>query len=252
MQLGMEDKRALVTGASRGLGRAIALTLAREGAKVAVISRTASELSVLLEEMGGESKGHQSVAADLMAEGEPVRALDEAVSKSGPLDIVVHNLGGTLSIKDLFCPVADWRRVWRLNFEIALEINRVVIPGMQSRKWGRVVHISSIAAVRGRSSIPYAVVKAAVNAYTRDLGRAVAADGVVVTAVMPGPILAKNGHWDVQSRENPEYVKTYVKERIAVQRFGTPQEIGEFVVFLCSEHASFFAGAVIPIDGGTW
>lgn len=252
MELGIAGKRALVTGASRGLGRVIALTLAREGAKLVVVSRTASKLDALLEEMGGKSKGHQSIAADLMAEAEPGRMLEAAVSQLGPLDIVVHNLGGTLGINDPFCAVGEWRRVWCLNLEIALEINRLVIPGMQSRKWGRVVHISSLAAEKGRTSIPYAAVKAAVNAYARDVGRAVAADGVVVTAVMPGAMLAKGGPWDIKSRENPEYVKTYIKERVAVQRFGRPEEISEFVAFLCSEKASFFAGDVLPVDGGTW
>lgn len=252
MQLGIAGKRALVTGAGRGMGRSIALRLAQEGAKVAVVSRTASDLTSLVAEMGGASAGHYSLSADLMPEGAPTRVVEEVSAHFGPLDIVVHNLGGTLSIRDPLCTVEEWRRMWRFNLEIAVEMNRLIVPVMQAQKWGRVVHISSIAAVRGRGSIPYATVKAAVNAYVRSLGCAVAADGVIVTAVMPGAILTKGGHWDIVSRDNPEYAQRYLADRIAIRRFGTPEEIGDFVVFLLSERASFFAGAVIPIDGGTW
>ena len=131
-------------------------------------------------------------------------------------------------------------------------MNRLIVTAMQARKWGRVVHISSIAAVRGRSSVPYAAVKAALNTYVRGLGCAVAPDGVIVTAVMPGAILTRDGHWDIVSKDNPEYAQRYLAERIAIRRFGTPEEISDFVVFLCSERSSFFAGAVLPIDGGTW
>lgn len=252
MQLDIAGKHALVTGASRGLGRSIALSLAREGAMVAVVSRTASDLKSLVGEMGGSSAGHYALSTDLMPEGAPTRVLEEVKAQFGSPDIVVHNLGGTLNIKDALCTVEEWRRVWRFNLEVAVEMNRLIVPAMQAQKWGRIVHISSIAAVRGRGSIPYSTVKAALNAYVRGLGCAVAADGVIVTAVMPGAILSKGGHWDVVSRDNPEYVQRYLAERIAIRRFSTPEEISDLVTFLCSEHASSFAGAVIPIDGGTW
>jgi 3-oxoacyl-[acyl-carrier protein] reductase len=114
------------------------------------------------------------------------------------------------------------------------------------------VHISSIAPVRGRSAIPYATVKGAVNAYVRGLGCAVAKEGVVVAAVMPGSVRTQGGHWDIAAERNPDEIQQYLAERIAIGRFGRPEEISDCVTFLCSERASFFAGAVIPIDGGTW
>lgn len=252
MQLDIAGRHALVTGAGRGLGRSIALSLAQEGAMVAVISRTVSELTSVVAEMGGTSAGHYALSADLMPEGAPTRVLEEVAAEFGPLDIVVHSLGGTLNIREPFCTVEEWQRTWRFNLGIAVEMNRLFIPAMQERKWGRVVHISSIVAVRGRGSIPYAAVKAALNAYVRGLGYAVAVDGVIISAVMPGAILTKRGHWDIVSRDDPEYVPRYLTERIAIGRFGAPEEISDFVVFLCSKRASFFAGAVLPIDGGTW
>lgn len=252
MHFGITEKRALVTGAGRGLGRSIALALAREGAKVAIVSRSVSDLTSLLEDMGGTTAGHYSLPADLMPEDAPVQLLKELSCHFGPLDIVVHNLGGTLNVREPFCTITDWRRIWRLNLEIAIDINRTIVPDMQARGWGRVVHISSIAPIRGRSSIPYTTVKGAVNAYVRGLGCAVAKSGVVVTAVMPGSIRTEGGHWDVAMRQDPVRVEQYAAESIATGRFGKPEEVSDFVVFLCSERASFFAGSVLPVDGGTW
>jgi NAD(P)-dependent dehydrogenase (short-subunit alcohol dehydrogenase family) len=252
MQLGIEGKKALVTGAGRGLGRSISLNLAREGAVVAAISRTDSDLRTLVEEMGGSSVGHCAFAADLLPEKAPKRVLEELNAKFGRFDIVVHNLGGTLGIRDPFSCLEEWRKVWRFNIEVAIEMNRLLVPPMKANKWGRIVHISSIASIRGRASVPYATVKAALNAYVRGVGCEVAADGVIISAVMPGAILGVGGHWDIVSREDPEYVQTYLSERIATGRFSTPEEVSSLVTFLCSEQASAFAGAVIPIDGGTW
>ncbi|MEW6114141.1 MAG: SDR family oxidoreductase, partial [Thermodesulfobacteriota bacterium] len=159
MNLGIEGKRALITGASRGIGRAIALGLAREGAKVAAIARSEQKLGSLLDQIGGELAGHAVKALDLMEDGAPEALLTWLQRDFGSADIVVHNLGGADGVTDPFPTASEWRRVWRLNLEISLEINRIVIPEMQKRRWGRVVHVSSIAPVRGRSSVPYATLK---------------------------------------------------------------------------------------------
>lgn len=252
MQLGLEGKSALVVGASRGLGREIALNLAREGARVGGIARTEADILSLVEDMGGEAKGHWGIVKDLVPDNTPTQAIAEIQSRNQPIDILIYNLGGTLSVRDPFCSVEDWRSVWRLNFEIAAELNRYLIPPMQQRKWGRVVHISSIAANLSRGAVAYCAVKAALNAYTQNLGCTVASDGVVVTAVMPGAIRHEGSHWDKVAKDNPEGVATYLEQRMAIRRFASPDEISEFVVFLCSEQASFFPGAVLPIDGGSW
>ncbi|MFA5392885.1 MAG: SDR family oxidoreductase [Candidatus Ratteibacteria bacterium] len=250
MDLRIKDKRALVVGGGRGLGRCISLRLAEEGTNVAVLSRTEDEVASVVNEMGGVLRGHYSFSADLMLETSPERVFKKLTGEFGPPDIVVHNVGGTLGIRDPFSGIEDWRKVARLNLEIAIELNRLIIPGMQQRKWGRVVHVSSAAAVRGIASLPYVTAKAALNAYVRGMGCAVASDGVIVTAVMPGAILTEGGDWDTRLEENPESVKRFLEEKIAIKRFAKPEEISDIVVFLCSESASFCAGAIIPVDGG--
>ncbi len=259
MELGIEGKRALVTGAGRGIGRAIALCLAREGARVAVVARTPTDIESLVKEMEcrtccqlvqGNDKGHLGIILDLVEEAGPRNLVKRLQEDFGEPSIVVHNLGGTLNIKDPFCSIEDWRRVYRFNFEVAVELNTMLVPPMQKRKWGRVVHISSIASMENQGPVTYCAIKAALTAYTRSFGGVVAPDGVVVSAVLPGAVFTEKGYWDTTSRENPEHVRKFLTERQRIGRFGRPEEIGNFVTYLCSELASFNTGSIIPIDGG--
>jgi NAD(P)-dependent dehydrogenase (short-subunit alcohol dehydrogenase family) len=251
MDLGIKGKLALVTGAGRGLGRAIAKSLADEGARVVATSRTEADLDELMAEIGGTGAGHLSVPMDIVPEGGPAELLRK--SREGGFDhfdIAVHNVGGTLDIKDPFCSVEDWRRVYRFNFEVAVELNALIVPAMQKRKWGRVVHISSISAMENHGPVTYCAMKAALTAYTRSFGGVVAPDGVVISAVLPGAVFTEGGYWDTTSRENPEHVRKYLTERQRIGRFGRPEEIGNYVAYLCSELASFSTGSIVPVDGG--
>jgi NAD(P)-dependent dehydrogenase (short-subunit alcohol dehydrogenase family) len=251
MDLGLKGKRALVTGAGRGIGRSTALSLAAEGARVAVVARTSSDIQTLVREMGGEMKGHCGFSMDLIKDGAPAKMLQRLKKCGfGPLEIVVHNLGGVLDLRDPFCSVKDWRRVFRINFEVAVELNLQVLPAMQKRKWGRLVHVSSIAAVENQGPVPYCAAKAALAAYVRSMGGIVAPDGVVMSAVLPGGVFTKGGDWDMMQRTRPEHVKKYLKERQRIGRFGRPEEIADFITYLCSDLASFNTGSIVPIDGG--
>lgn len=251
MELSMAGRSALVTGAGRGLGRAISQCLAREGVKVAVVSRTSTDVESLVESMGGNNVGHLGVPMDLVPDGAPEALVERlAERRFGPIDILVHNMGGTLDISDPYCSMEDWRRVYRFNFEVAVELNRMLVPGMQERRWGRVVHVSSISAMENHGPVTYCAIKAALTAYTRSFGGVVAPDGVVVSAILPGAVFTEDGYWDRTSRERPEHVQKFLSERQRIGRFGRPDEIGNYVAFLCSELASFNTGSIIPIDGG--
>ncbi|TAN51786.1 MAG: SDR family oxidoreductase [Methylococcaceae bacterium] len=249
MNLNIAGRRALVTGAGRGIGQAIAQCLAREGVKVACVSRTAADLAALVDGLGGSEAGHMGIAMDLMPEGAPAQLMAK-LDAFGPLDIAVHNAGGTLGISDPFCSLEDWRKVYRFNFEIAVELNAMILPGMQQRRWGRVCHISSISAMENHGPVTYCAMKAALTAYTRSMGGVVAPDGVVISAVLPGAVFTEKGFWDEASRERPEHVHKYLTERQRIGRFGRPEEIGNYVAFLCSELASFNTGSIVPVDGG--
>lgn len=250
MNLGIKGKHALVTGAGRGLGRSIAINLAKEGVKVAIVSRTKKDLDNLLQELGGKKEGHYAISADLTIEGMPKKIFDELVKRFGNPDILVNNLGGTLDIKDPFCSINDWRKLYRFNLEVAIELNNLVIPSMKKKNWGRIVNISSISAKENHGPVPYCTFKAGLNAYTRSMGRFISPYGIIMTAIMPGAVFTEKGYWDITSKENPEHVKKYLNERMAIKRFGKIDEIGEVVTFFCSEQASFCVGSLVTVDGG--
>ncbi|MCH9013213.1 MAG: SDR family oxidoreductase [Proteobacteria bacterium] len=215
------------------------------------MARTDSDIQALVEDMGGATKGHFGLAMDLMPQGAPTDLVEVLNNVDfWPIDIVVHNLGGTLDIADPFCSLDDWQRVWRFNIEVAIELNLLIVPPMQERKWGRVVHIASTASVENNGPITYCTVKAALAAYSRSFGRVLAPDGVVVSAVLPGAILTEGGYWDEASRERPEHVAKYLAERCPLHAFGEPDDIGNAVTFLCSDLAGFFQGSIVPVDGG--
>ena len=248
MDLGIERKIALITGAGRGLGRAIARSLAREGAIVIAISRSEEHLISLIDLL--PNSGHQYLSIDLEQENAVDKIDSFLKEKNIKPDIIVNNAGGNLDINDPLCSSKDWRRVLNFNFELAVEINHRYIPYMQRKKWGRICHISSIAGLENQGSPPYCAAKAALNAYVRSVGRYVSPDNVIMTSVLPGAVLTEGGYWDVASRERPEHIKNYLRNRMAIKRFGKPKEISELVTFLCSEHASFCVGTNLLADGG--
>jgi len=251
VDLGIRGKRVLVTGASQGVGRATAMSFAREGCKVAVIARRREKLREVLEEMGGEEEGHSFYAVDLLEDGAPTTAIKELTANKQPFDVVVHNVGGTLQVRDPLSPMEEWCRVWRFNVGIAIEINGLVIPPMKARHWGRIIHISSIGAEFLQGSGPYAAAKVYLNAYTKILGRAVAPTGIVVSALMPGAFHAEGGHWDHARKTNPGMIEDFLRHHQAIGRLGSVEEISPFALFMASQWVTFATASVVPVDGGT-
>ena len=250
MNLRIKGKKALVTASGRGIGRSIAKALAEEGVILTVIARTESDVKSLIKEIGGKTKGHKYIIMDLMRSGSVNKVVDYMHNVNFCPDIIVHNLGGTLDINDPFCAITEWKKIFKFNLEIAVELNLALIPKMREKKWGRIVHISSISGSENHGPIPYCSAKAALNAYVRSLGRVLAPDGISVSAVLPGAIFTEGGYWDKAVKERPQHVDKYLKERMAIRRFGKLEEISKLVAFMCSEYAAFCVGSLIPVDGG--
>lgn len=248
MDLGIAGRTALVTGAGRGIGAAICKSLASEGVRVAACSRTGSDLQSLMESLPGA--GHVAFSADLQSSDAASHVMSEIQSRDLVIDILVNNVGGTLGIDDPLAPSADFAAVWHLNFGLAVDLNRHLIPGMQERTWGRICHVSSIAALENQGPPAYCAAKAALNAYVRSVGRYVSPEGVILTGIMPGAVYTEGGYWEQASIERPEHVRNYLDTRMASRRFGTEREISEAVCFLVSKHASFMVGSNLLVDGG--
>ena len=231
MDLGIEGKRAVVTGGSRGIGAAITRALASAGVQVAVVAQTKSVIDSLLEDIGGTGAGHYGCQIDLQLEGSGEALFAILEKEFGPVDIAVQSVGGTLEVKDPLCAIEDWRKVLRLNLEVAVELNRLLVPHMRKQKWGRIVHISSIAGLENTGPVTYCVAKAALCAYTRSLGRVLAREGIVVSAVLPGVVLTKGGYWESEMQNNPEHVEEYLSNMSPLRRFGTTDEIAHVAAF---------------------
>lgn len=250
MDLGLDGKRVLVTGASQSIGRKIALAFADEGSRVSIIARREDKLREVVDEMGGGDAGHAYRAADLVPEGVPAETARSLMDEHGPFDVAVHCLGGTLEVRDTLSPVGEWQRVWRYNVGIGIELNGEIIPRMLENRSGRVIHISSMSAVDYRGCGPYASAKAYLNGYINVLGRDMAPKGVVVSGLMPGAIVEDDNNWDFKTQERPAMVADFLRHHQAIGRLGRTEEIAPFVLLLGSELNTFATGAVLPVHGG--
>jgi 3-oxoacyl-[acyl-carrier protein] reductase len=251
MDLGIAGKLALVTGAGRGLGRAIVKELDRAGVTVIAVSRSPQPLESLYSEISVHNRQHTTRCVDLMEEGATSHLIRSVMTDSGLPDIVVHNVGGSLRVTDPLAQRQEWQKVWQLNLGIAIEINTVVVPAMMQKQWGRIVHVSSNATLTFQGYPAYVSAKAALNAYVRTVGRAVAKDNVVMSAVMPGPIFAEDRYLGRLQQENAPAWAEYVQHHLPIGRLAQPEELAPFVVLLCANQASFAVGSVVPVDGGS-
>ena len=248
MDLGIQGKRALVTGGAIGIGRAIVVDLAKEGVSVAFTSRNDKNLEETLSMIGGEKAGHRAIQCDVSEEGMPKKLAEDL----GDIDIVVNNVGSTLSITDPYCSLSEWRKVFHLNVEVAVETNNLFLPYMKKQDWGRIVNITAGAALENSGPVVYCASKAAMTAYTRSMGRILAIEtrNVVMSAVLPGVVLTEEGHWANVLKESPEHAEKYLKERCPAGRFGKPSEISPMVTLLCSQKATFNQGSIVLVDAG--
>jgi 3-oxoacyl-[acyl-carrier protein] reductase len=248
MNLGIKGRNVLVVGASKGIGKSIALGFAHEGARVTTIARSEELLIELDDEMKQVfKKDHTYYAADIMKNANQLatRIIDER----GAFDIVVHNVGGSLVSRNALGTLDEWQHAWKFNAGAAIDMNHVLVQPMIDKGWGRVIHVSSISAVMLRGNPLYASAKAFLNAYVTTVGRTIAPTGVVMSAVMPGAVSFPGSYWDQYTVSDPARCEDFLSHHQAANRFGTTKEIADVVLFMASEQASFMQSALVPVDG---
>ena len=252
MKLGIKGKKVVITGASQGIGLEIAELFSREGAFVTIISSNKKKLDKAFKLINKNSKKnkHFKILSNLINDKQLNIALSK-ILKNGVPDIIIHNVGGTLEVKSPLASYKDWLRVVNFNVGIAIKINNKIVPLMKKRKSGKIVHVSSISSRSLRGSAPYAASKAFLDAYVQTLARDLATSGIVVSAVLPGAIYAKGGHWDNVKKTNPKKMQDFLRHHHAIGRFGKAKEIAPWVLFLCSNYSTFSVGTLVNVDGGT-
>ncbi len=242
----LEGKVSLVTGASRGLGKAIALRLASLGTKVAInyltSDQAAASLSREIERGGGEAM----LAKANVAEAKEARAMvREIVDRWGKIDILVNNAG---IVKDNLLPrMADeaWDEVINTNLRGAYLCTKFAVRSMMEQLWGRVINIASLAGIVGNmGQANYSAAKGGLIAFTKSVARELGSRNITVNAIAPGFITTE------MTAKLPQETRDVILSRIPLKRFGTPDDIAELVAFLASERASYITAQVICIDGG--
>lgn len=245
MDLQLADKTALVTGASTGIGRGIALALAAEGVQVAVAARRVNLLEDLAREIVARGGSRPVIiGCDLYADDAAVTLAGAAVQGLGHVDILVNNAGGSRSFTDLHVSEERWQEAMTLNFHRPRQIADALIDGMIARKWGRIINIT------GKSEPDHVngafCAKAGIHSWAKGLSRMVGQHGITVNCVPPGRIHSEQ----ILRNYTPEYRQWQADHEIPVGRYGEPEDIANLVAFLASPRASYISGAVIPVDGG--
>lgn len=247
MDLELAGKTALVTGSSKGLGKAIAQGLHREGCNVILNGREASALESLRAELGERAA---AIAADVTDANSCRDMAAEAERCFGKIDILVCNVGSGRSVPPGRENPSEWRRMLDLNFMSATNMVEAATESL-ARTRGTVLCVSSICGIEAVGApVTYSAAKAALNAYVRGMARPLGHRGIRINAIAPGNLVFEGSVWERKLKEDPVAVEQMLQREVALRRLGQAGEIADFALFLVSPRSAFATGAVFVIDGG--
>ena len=244
MDLDLKSRTALVSGASIGIGRAIAKGLAREGVRVVAVARRKDLLEKLAQESRIAGGGTIiPVVQDLMQEDAARKLAAAAADQLGHVDILVNNAGGSRPLP-VDAPDSDWDEAIALNFTRYRQVTHALLPQMIERRWGRVINITGKSEPEGLNAAFSA--KAAVHAWAKGLSREIGRHGITVNCIPPGRIMSEQ----IRRNYSEDYRTRFAEEEIPVGYWGEPEDLAALAVFLASPVARYITGTVIPVDGG--
>ncbi len=245
MDLQLAGKTALVTGASMGIGHAIARALAAEGVRVCIAARRRNLLEALAETIAAQGAARPHVEPiDIMEDGAPARLATAATNALGRVDILVNSAGGSQPAITIDSPEKNWEESMNLNFVRVRQLTHALLHGMIANKWGRVINISGKSEPSGLVAVNPA--KAAIHAWSKGLSRDVGRHGITVNCIAPGRIMSEQ----IRRKYSLEFRAEQSARDIPVGRYGEPEELAALAVFLASPVAGYITGTVMPVDGG--
>lgn len=249
MDLGLRGKVVVVTGGSRGIGRAVALTCAAEGADVAVCARNQEGIATTLTEIQAQGVRAFGQVADVTQAEHVEQFLHASAEALGAIDSVINNVGGSRGKGLLGSSDEEWRETFDLNVFHAVRVSRAAVPHMQKRGGGSIVIISSISGYKPSPSIQYGAAKAAEIFLSSALALELGPYHIRVNTICPGSTLFPGGGWARTQERDPEAFQKFQAREFPLGRLGTPEEIARVVTFVASPAASWMNGAMIPVDG---
>ena len=242
MRIDLTGRNALVTGSTRGIGRAIAESLATAGARVAIVGRDKGRAEAVAAEIGG---GAQGFACDVSEVSQVTALVEEVEQAFGGIDILVNNAGLTRDNIMLRLKDEDWDAVINANLRGAFATTRAATRGMMKRRWGRIINISSVVGLSGnKGQTNYAASKAGLIGLTKSVAKEFASRGILANVVAPGFI-----ETDMTTAMTPE-ARQAMSQQIPLERLGTPEDVANVVTFLASDRAGYITGQVLVVDGG--
>jgi len=249
MDLRLQNKVALITGASRGVGKAIATSLATEGCRLVLMARGAQALSETAEALMRGGAEVLAITADVTVLADMERSVQQTLAHYERIDILVHNVGGAHG-QDIFdTSWQDWQEALALNVLALSSLAKLVVPSMIEQGEGRIIAISSIFGREAGGRMAYNALKAASISLTKALARQLAPHNILVNSVAPGSLLFPGTSWERRLQADPEGMQSFITSELPLGRFGTPEEVAAVVVFLASSAASLVSGTCIPVDG---
>lgn len=252
MRLNLDNKRVLVTGSSRGIGFAIARSFLSEDARVIITSNNKKELTEVKAKLTAEFGSSRVFAfvCDFTKSSTIDTLKNDVFAVVGGLDILIANVGSGKSLPDPISPQEHFNAIFDLNFDTAVNSAREFYSLLRETR-GTIIFIGSIAGIEAFGApTDYSVAKSAVIAFSKNLARKAARDGIRVNCIAPGNVFFEGGTWDEKIKQNPEYVRKLIESTVPMNRFGTPEEVADACLFLASERARFITGALLCIDGG--
>ena len=247
MDLHLRGKNILITGGSKGIGKAIASAFLLEGANVTIAARNVDFLEKTQEDLGGKVS---LIQADITVKSEREKLVQLFIEKNGTIDVLVNNAGGSNGSTVTETELDLFYEAMELNYFSAVHLSQLAVEEMKKNRSGSIINITSIYGRESGGKVTYNNAKSALISFTKSLADEVISEGIRVNSVAPGSILHETGNWIKRLEEDPERIREFVKNEIPAGRFGTPEEIANVVTFLASDRASWIVGASINVDGG--